>query len=305
LELTGDGLTLWYGDDLTPAPSGEVPVDLPVSVTVGVRPARPTNAIDVEYRINGGPRRVLHSRLLREDIKDNAQLFRAVFPYLPPGSTVEYAPMLRSMGRRIGSPLGREGLPSFSVLSSALDRQRIEAVRADTVAPHRPIPGLPEPFPFTLERLAHVHCFLAQPEVIGGTPDGLRVNFRILSGRIDGDRLKANVEGGADALRIREDGTGIVGVRTTLVTDDGARIFTEYSGVLDLGEHGYRDAVAGRYPPRPRVHLAPRFLCAAPAYGWLNRLQCMGLGYVTMPTLEVHYDLYAMRLVETGSGTGD
>ena len=93
-----------------------------------------------------------------------------------------------------------------------------------------------------------------------------------------------------------EDGTAIVAVRATLRTDDGARVFTEYSGVLDLGQDGYQNALKGDFPPRPRVYLAPRFVCASPAYRWLNRLQCMGIGYVTMADLEVNYDLYAMRL---------
>ena len=97
-------------------------------------------------------------------------------------------------------------------------------------------------------------------------------------------------------MRIREDGTAIVAVKATLRTDDGARVFTEYSGVLELGQNGYQNALKGDFPPRPQVYLAPRFVCASPAYRWLNRLQCMGIGYVTMADLEVNYDLYAMRL---------
>ena len=88
----------------------------------------------------------------------------------------------------------------------------------------------------------------------------------------------------------------ITAIRTTLITDDGARVFAEYSGVFDLGEDGYRNALQGRFAPRPPVYLTPRFVSASPAYGWLNRLQCVGIGYVTMADLEINYDLYAMRL---------
>jgi hypothetical protein len=303
LTHSGDGLTLWFGDDRTPAPSGEVSTDAPISVTVGVRPASWTNAIEVEYRVNGGPRRVLQTRLVTDRIADSAQFFTAVFPYLPPGSTVEYAPILRSLGRRIGSPLGYEGLPSFFVPPAAPPRSR-QRDETTPVGAADPAAGRPDrsPYPYMLERLARVYCTLAHPEVIGVTPDGLRVNFAIIEGRISGDRLNATVEaGGGDALRIREDDTAIVAVRTTLRTDDGARIFTEYSGVLDLGEDGYRNAMAGHYPRKPRVYLAPRFVSASPAYSWLNRLQCMGFGYVTMPDLKVDYDLYAMRLADAES----
>ena len=306
MEHRGDGLTLWYGDDETPVPSGQVSADPPVSVTMGVRPASLANAIDVEYRINGGPKRLLQSRAVRYSAADNAQFFQAVFPYLPPGSTVEYAPILRSLGRRIGSPLGLSGAPSFSVLParSAYSQQRVEVQPARSIDSPAPRSELREQFPYTLERLARVYCTLAQPEVIGATPDGLRVNFGILEGRVVGDRLNATIEGGgADALRIRKDGAAIVAVRTTLMTHDGVRLFAEYSGVLDLGENGFENALAGHFPKKPQVHLAPRFVSASPAYGWLNRLQCMGIGYVTMPALKVDYDLYTMRL--TGEESRD
>src|SRR5262245_10121499 len=81
MEHASDGVRLWYGDAKTIAPSGNVTVDGPVSVTVGVRPACLTNAVDVEYRINGGPRRILPSRLVKTDTQLDTQFFNAVFPY--------------------------------------------------------------------------------------------------------------------------------------------------------------------------------------------------------------------------------
>ena len=187
---------------------------------------------------------------------------------------------------------------SFSVLPAPQESREVPAgtrLAADLSGATRP--DLRPPFLYTLERLAQVQAFLAQGDVIGPTPDGLRINFLITGGSIVGERFNATVEaGGADALRVREDGTAIVEVRATLRTDDGARVFTEYSGVLDLGQDGYQNALKGDFPPRPRVYLAPRFVCASPVYRWLNRLQCMGIGYVTMADLEVNYDLYAMRL---------
>jgi hypothetical protein len=303
LEHSGDGLTLWYGTDDTPAPFGHVQCGSPVSLTVGVRPANLTNSVDVEYRVNGGPKRLLFSRLLKGE-SAAGQLFRAVFPYLPPGSTVEYAPILRSLGRRIGWPLGSISPSSFSVLPAAQSRGHAhkDTSSATSAVSKATRPELRQRFPYTLERLGQVRASLAPAEVIGQTPDGLRVNFRITGGEIIGERFNATVEtGGADALRIREDGTAIVAVRTTLRTDDGARVFTEYSGVLDLGENGFHKALRGEFPPKPKVYLAPRFVSASPAYSWLNRLQCMGIGYVTMADLEVNYDLYVMHLIDRES----
>ena len=44
-----------------------------------------------------------------------------------------------------------------------------------------------------------------------------------------------------------------------------------------------------------RCNSTPRYVTAAPQLRWLNRLQCVGLGRVTLATLIVEYDLYAMR----------
>lgn len=200
--------------------------------------------------------------------------------------------------------VGIDSRSSVSVLPAAqpYGEMPVSTPRATAVVSKAARPELRRPFPYTLELLAQVKASLAQGERIGPTPDGFRVNFPITGGRIVGKRFNATVEGGgAHALRIREDGTAIVAVKATLRTDDGARVFTEYSGVLDLGENGYQDALNGHFPPRPQLHLAPRFVCASPAYGWLNRLQCLGIGYVTMADLDVNYDLYAMRLTDAGA----
>jgi hypothetical protein len=191
--------------------------------------------------------------------------------------------------------------------ATAIGERPVTGVQEAAISPDRasaismaPAPSQRALFSYRLEHLAQVTASLARGEVIGATPEGLRINFPITGGRIVGRRFNATVEsGGADALRIRKDGTAIVAVKTTLKTDDGARIFADYSGVFELGENGYDNALNGRFPDRPAVYLAPRFLCASPAYAWLNRLQCVGLGYVTMADLEVNYDLYAMRLIET------
>ena len=300
MEHTSDGLTLWYGDDRTPIPSASVAANEPICVTVGVRPGGVGNHVDVEYRIDGGPIRLLPSTLVKSGGLQGPQFFKAVFPYLSPGSTVEYTPILRSLGRRVGPPLGRGTPESFSVLPSggAARGERPAPSHADPLrTPHAPRQELRPPFAHSLDRLAQVRASLAPPQVIGATPDGLRVHFQITGGRILGDRFKARVEGGGgDSLRIRQDGTGIVAVRTMLRTDDGAVVYTEYSGVLDLGPDGFHAALRGDYPSHPQVYLAPRFVCASPDYAWLNRLQCLGIGYVTMAQREVNYDLYVMRL---------
>ena len=132
------------------------------------------------------------------------------------------------------------------------------------------------------------------PEVIGEVPEGIRANFYLTGGLIRGPRLQGRVDAvGADWLLLRRDGVGMVDVRTTMVTDDGALIYAAYQGVLDAGENGYRAFLEGRLPPTMPIRTAPRFQTAAPAYAWLNRLQCLGIGSVDMAASKVSYDVFA------------
>ena len=50
-------------------------------------------------------------------------------------------------------------------------------------------------------------------------------------------------------MTLRPDGVGILGVRVTLTTDDGALISTSYSGVLDLGDHAFQSVLKGDFAP--------------------------------------------------------
>ena len=111
-----------------------------------------------------------------------------------------------------GTPAGR-----FTGLLQSDDGESVRALVQLTVGIDGPssfsvLPApqasrdLRPPFLYTLERLAQVQAFLAQGDVIGPTPDGLRINFLITGGRIVGERFNATVEGGgADALRVRRD----------------------------------------------------------------------------------------------------
>ena len=53
VQLAHDGLELWYGTPDAPAPDGTTEQRQGVSVTVGVRPANPSNAVSVRYRVDG------------------------------------------------------------------------------------------------------------------------------------------------------------------------------------------------------------------------------------------------------------
>jgi hypothetical protein len=149
-------------------------------------------------------------------------------------------------------------------------------------------------------KLEHIFSYTAQlqapPEVIGPTPAGLRVNFYVTGGEVSGPRLSGKLRPvGGDWLTIRPDGIGILDVRATIETDDGALIDVEYTGIGDLGEDGYDRFLRGDLPPKVPLRVAPRFLTAHPDYQWINRVQCINIGDVDLTTFLVSYDVYALR----------
>lgn len=152
-------------------------------------------------------------------------------------------------------------------------------------------------FDYTLEHICSYTATLRQPfEVIGPTPTGLRINAYVTGGEATGPRIRGRVLSvGGDWLTVRPDGVGLLDVRATMETHDGALIFAEYSGVMDLGEHGHGRALAGDLPARAAIQAVPRFLTAHPAYLWLNRLQCVSVGEADLATSTVSYDTYAVR----------
>ena len=96
-------------------------------------------------------------------------------------------------------------------------------------------------------------------------------------------------------LRVRPGGVGVLDVRATLRTHDGALIYAAYQGVMDLGPDGYRAALTGNLPAKAAIQAAPRFLTAHPDYLWLNRLQCLNVGVADFAAHTVSYDTYAVR----------
>ena len=64
---------------------------------------------------------------------------------------------------------------------------------------------------------------------------------------------------------------------------------------VTIGEDAYERFLRGEGGGIVPLRVVPRFLTADPDYQWLNRLQCMGIGEVNLESLEVGYDVYALR----------
>jgi hypothetical protein len=150
--------------------------------------------------------------------------------------------------------------------------------------------------PPTLEYLFSYTATLQAPEIVGPVPEGIRVNFYVTGGGIAGPRLNGRVRPvGGDWLTIRRDGMGVLDVRITLETADGAVIDAAYRGLGDLGPDGYEKFLRGELPPALPLRTSPVMRTAHPAYQWLQRELMVGLGVADFVKSEARYDVYAVR----------
>lgn len=151
--------------------------------------------------------------------------------------------------------------------------------------------------PFQMDYLfSYTGTLQAPPEVIGPVPEGIRANFYITGGDVQGQKIKGCLRhAGADWFTMRTDGIGVLDVRTTIETHDGALIYLNYLGYGDMGVDGYERFARGDLPKKLTLRTAPQFRTAHPDYLWLQRLTCVGVGEVDLEKFVASYDVYAVR----------
>jgi hypothetical protein len=281
-----DGTLVWWGGADTPGPVQAVSPGTAAPILVGVSPMRPGYNVAVEYRVNGGPVRETIG-LVDPRVRDAcARIFRAVVPGQPEG-LVEFMPVLRFAGQPISPRL----LESAECPRYQVGCGTAPAEAKDMQAPMARPPG--EPRGDWDARFLGACTIQLRKEVVGATPDGLRINWHFVEAPFVGPVLEgAFLPGAADFMRIRADGVAIVQVRGCIETRKGARIYTSYGGNLDLGRDGYDRALRGEFDPWPPFVCAPTYATADKELEWLNRAQCLIVGRVNMKALTVESDAY-------------
>ncbi|MFI5399983.1 MAG: DUF3237 domain-containing protein [SAR324 cluster bacterium] len=149
-------------------------------------------------------------------------------------------------------------------------------------------------------KLEHIVSFTGQggkpPELIGQVPEGVRINFCNGGGEFNGPALRGKLrDSGGDWMTVRTDGVALLDARVTFETHDGALILVTYPGMIDFGEGGHARFLKGELPAVARIRTSPRFLTGHPAYAWLNRLHCVGIGEYRSATRSASYEVYAVR----------
>lgn len=295
MRFNSQQITFWYGTEDAPAPQDDSVVPRQgVSMVVAVKPPHQAIVVTVVYRVDGGLATSVRGVRQSIDVARQVAYFRVDFPTFWTGSRVTYVPTVSYAGRTV---------PDAGTVSA-----RPSAFRLDTAAPSLCAAGGPETrhdaaspagrLPFTMEYLASIRIPLKAPETIGVTPEGIRVNWfwYPAEGEIIGQKIRGKVrQMGGDWMTIRRDGVGLIDVRATIETDDGALVSVSHHGHYDLGPTGYQDFLDHRWPARAPTRTTPTFHTAHPDYVWLNRLVCVGIGEVRMQELAYAYDLYALR----------
>jgi hypothetical protein len=119
---------------------------------------------------------------------------------------------------------------------------------------------------------------------LGEGPKGTRLISDVVSLKLTSEKVNATLatNDAADWLTISENGKlGTLDVRFTLVTDDGAFIYVEYSGRANM-ESGL-------------IATAPTFQTSHEKYLWLNRIQAVAAGQINDQG-ELVYSLYQVNV---------
>jgi hypothetical protein len=127
---------------------------------------------------------------------------------------------------------------------------------------------------------------LKMPITLEGTPRGTRLIIELEDTAFDGERLQAKQKGaaGADWVIVGPDGCGMLDVRFCLETHDGALIYVQYTGRVDVAS-GVGSAPA---------YSTPTFETGDPRYAWLNKVQAVAKGTVDEGLL-LTYEVYELR----------
>lgn len=127
---------------------------------------------------------------------------------------------------------------------------------------------------------------LKAPIAIEGTPRGTRMIVELEDTVFDGDRLQAKQKGAAaaDWLLVGPDGCGMLDVRYCVETHDGALIYLQYAGRVDVANG------VGSAP----VYSTPTFETGDSRYAWLNKVQAVAKGTIS-EDLVLTYEVYELR----------
>lgn len=121
---------------------------------------------------------------------------------------------------------------------------------------------------------------LKPPVPVGAGPIGTRMVYEISGGEVVGERLRGRVLGGGEWALIGPDGFLRVDVRAQVETHDGACIYVQYLGLLEMNDAVQRAVGTGggtEYDDQS-FYTNPRMETGDPRYAWVNTTFFIGEG---------------------------
>jgi hypothetical protein len=140
-----------------------------------------------------------------------------------------------------------------------------------------------------LEPLMEYRADLKPGTPVGDGPYGQRLIVDVSGGSVEGPRVRGKVlPSGGDWLLIRPDGKGLLDVRATFETDDGAFIYVQYYGVLEVNEQVAKALQEGGSTEYGEIYFMtqPRFETGDPRYAWLNSVVAVAEGRIRPGAVE-------------------
>jgi uncharacterized protein DUF3237 len=139
------------------------------------------------------------------------------------------------------------------------------------------------------------HVNISGTDDVGMGPSGRRIVVAGVGGEVAGDRVKGTIVGaGGDWLRIGEDGFARLDARNTVQTVDGARIYIETCGILELTSAIMEILAGGDAPTQfgeQYFVTTPRMETGDDRYAWVNQTVFVGEGRL-VPGPRVEFRLF-------------
>ena len=134
---------------------------------------------------------------------------------------------------------------------------------------------------------------LKPPLPVGAGPIGTRMYYDVSGGEVIGDRIRGKLLGGGEWALIGPDGFLRLDVRFQVETHDGAYLYIQYSGLLELNEK-VQSALAngtGTEYGDQYFFTNPRIETGDERYAWVNTTLFIGEGHL-LPNSSVEYRVW-------------
>jgi Protein of unknown function (DUF3237) len=134
---------------------------------------------------------------------------------------------------------------------------------------------------------------LKPPVPIGPGPIGTRMYYDVTDGNVTGDRLRGKVLGGGEWALIGPDGFLRVDVRLQVETHDGAYLYVQYTGLLEMNKAVQTATATGGGTEYHDQYFFtnPRMETGDARYAWVNTTFFVGEGRL-LPGLGVEYRVW-------------